>query len=215
MTPNTEAAGLSAMNPTGQMAPEAAGPQGLAASPPPTQAPNLDAPEFETGISLVANPHVPQALQILQQAAAAFPQQGEAAFRNPATIQAMSLAFQPLLEQSVGSELGDDLKVGAVELADMVPTPGGMRLKVRVTPMDEDSGQLGEPYEAWLTEGRVPLAVGGKPLELSRQDVAAAIEGLKRVATFQTQHPELVGKVQEALMARLPAHQRWAESLVD
>ena len=213
MTPNTQTAGLQQMNVNQAPAPEAMPSPGLSSVPPP--APPISGEQFETGISLVANPHVPEALQVLQQAAQAFQQQGEAAFRNPATIRAMSLAFQPLLEQSVGTELSDDMKVGSVELADMVPTPNGMRLRVRITPMDEDSGQLGEPYEAWLTEGRVPEAAGGKPLELSRQDVAAAIEGLKQVADFQRKHPDMVGKVQGAIMARLPAHHRWAEALID
>ena len=55
-----------------------------------------------------------------------------------------------------------------------------------------------------LTEGRQPLAQGGKPLELNQQQVMQAIQGLAQIAQFQKAHPEVVQQIQAQLQARPP-----------
>jgi hypothetical protein len=170
------------------------------------EAPEEMDPGAETALGLAANPNVEPAVMKLQQAAQAFPQQGEQAFRNPEVVQALNLAFQPLIAQSVGSPLSENEIVGDAQLADIELTPRKtLALMLQVQPIDAQTREPSrEPYLAPLTEGRQPLAQGGKPLELNQQQVMQAIQGLAQIAQFQKAHPEVVQQIQAQLEARPP-----------
>ncbi len=163
----------------------------------------------ETAMSLVANPNVGPALQQLQKAGQAFQSQGEAAFRNPETLQALSLALKPIIGQSIGSPLNDQERVGDVQIADLIPTGRDtMQVKLLVQPVTEDGQPSREPYEAMLTEGRVPEQQGGKPRELTQQEVQQAIQGLAQIHQLQQQFPDDIARVQQGLASKPPDDQR-------
>jgi len=163
----------------------------------------------ETAMSLVANPNVGPALQQLQKAGQAFQSQGEAAFRNPETLQALSLALKPIIGQSIGSPLNDQERVGDVQIADLIPTGRDtMQVKLLVQPVTEDGQPSREPYEAMLTEGRVPEQQGGKPRELTQQEVQQAIKGLAQIHQMQQQFPDDIARVQQGLASKPPDDQR-------
>jgi hypothetical protein len=163
----------------------------------------------ETAMSLVANPNVGPALQQLQKAGQAFQSQGEAAFRNPETLQALSLALKPIIGQSIGSPLNEQERVGDVQIADLIPTGRDtMQVKLLVQPVTEDGQPSREPYEAMLTEGRVPEQQGGKPRELTQQEVQQAIQGLAQIHQMQQQFPDDIARVQQGLASKPPDDQR-------
>ena len=157
----------------------------------------------EAAMGLISNPNVGPALQVLQQAAQAFPEQGQNAFRNPQTLEALTLALKPIIGQSIGSPLGDDEVVGDVAIADLIPTDRQtMQVKLLVQPTDEDGQPTREPYEAMLTEGRVPEAQGGKPRELTQQEVQQMIQQLAQVYQLQQQYPDDVAKISQGIPGR-------------
>ena len=148
---------------------------------------------LQMGRKLVESPHIQPALQALQQAAQAFPEKGPEAFRDPAVTQALGMAFAPLIEQSVGQPLGNGMVVGQVQLADTELTPANtLKLKLMVQPVNEQTGEPGQPYEAWLTENRIPEAHGGKAMELTAEEVQQTIQGLGEIAKLQQQAPEQI-----------------------
>ena len=155
--------------------------------------PQIPPEALQMGRKLVESPHVQPALQALQQAAQAFPEKGPEAFRDPAVTQALGMAFAPLIEQSVGQPLGNGMVVGQVQLSDTELTPANtLKLKLMVQPVDERTGEPGEPYEAWLTENRIPEANGGKAMELTAEEVQQTIAGLGEIAKLQQQSPDQI-----------------------
>jgi len=157
----------------------------------------------EAAMGLISNPNIGPALQVLQQAGQEFQTKGQAAFRNPETLQALTLALKPIIGQSIGSPLGDDEIVGDVAIADLIPTERNtMQVKLLVQPTDEDGQPTREPYEAMLTEGRVPEAKGGKPRELTQPEVQQMIQQLAQVYQLQQQYPEDVAKVSQGVPSR-------------
>ena len=155
--------------------------------------PQLPPEALQVGRKLVESPNIQPALQALQQAAQAFPEKGPEAFRDPAVTQALGMAFAPLIEQSVGQPLGDGMVVGQVQLADTELTPNNtLKLKLMVQPVNEQTGEPGQPYEAWLTENRIPEANGGKAMELTAEEVQQTIQGLGEIAKLQQQSPDQI-----------------------
>lgn len=158
-----------------------------------------DAP-MEAVMGLITNPHLGDALQQLEMAAQAYPEQGDAAFRNPETLQAIGLALKSFIGQSKGSPLGEDERVGDAEVVDIAPTGRDtLQVRLRVQPEDHYGQRSRDPYEAMLTNGRVPEAAGGQVLELSKQDVAQLIQSMQKAYQLQQSHPEEVAKISQAL----------------
>lgn len=155
--------------------------------------PQLPPEALQVGRKLVESPNIQSALQALQQAAQAFPEKGPDAFRDPAVTQALGMAFAPLIEQSIGQPLGNGMVVGQVQLADTELTPANtLKLKLMVQPVNEQTGEPGQPYEAWLTENRIPEANGGKAMELTAEEVQQTIQGLGEIAKLQQQSPDQI-----------------------
>lgn len=157
----------------------------------------------EAAMGLISNPNIGPALQVLQQAGQEFQTKGQAAFRNPQTLEALTLALKPIIGQSIGSPLGDGEMVGDVAIADLIPTERNtMQVKLLVQPTDEDGQPTREPYEAMLTEARVPEAQGGKPRELTQPEVQQMIQQLAQVYQLQQQYPDDVAKVSKGIPGR-------------
>lgn len=157
----------------------------------------------EAAMGLISNPNIGPALHVLQQAGQEFQTKGQAAFRNPQTLEALTLALKPIIGQSIGSPLGDGEVVGDVAIADLIPTERQtMQVKLLVQPTDEDGQPTRDPYEAMLTEGRVPEVKGGKPRELTQPEVQQMIQQLAQVYQLQQQYPEDVAKVSQGMPAR-------------
>ena len=157
---------------------------------------------LQTGMALVQSPHIQSAMQAIQGAAKDFETQGAEAFRAPGVTQALGMAFEPLIAQSVGQPLGNGQVIGQATLADLVLTDRNtLRLKLVIQPVNEQTGEPGAPYEAWLTENRIPESQGGQPMELTREEVMQSIQGLSEIAALQQESPDQI----DALRAR-PLH---------
>lgn len=159
----------------------------------------------EAAMGLISNPSVGPALQVLQQAAQQFPTKGQSAFRNPQTLEALSLALKPIIGQSIGSPLGEGEVVGDVSIADLIPTDHDtMLVKLLVQPTDESGQPTRDPYEAMLTDGRVPESKGGKPRELTKPEVQQALQSLAKVYQIQQQFPDDISRISQGVQGRPP-----------
>lgn len=169
----------------------------------------------EAAMGMVSNPDVGPALMQLQKSAQAFPQQGQQAFRNPETLQALSLALKPIIGQSKGSSLGNGEIVGDVSIADLIPTDRGtMLVKLLIQPTDEGGEPTRDPYEAMLTDGRIPEAQGGKPRELTQQEVQQALQTLAKVYQIQQQYPDDIARISQGMQGGPPPEHQPLESLI-
>lgn len=157
----------------------------------------------EAAMGLVSNPNLGPALQVLQQAAQEFQTKGQAAFRNPQTLEALTLGMKSIIGQSICSPLGDGEVVGDVAIADLIPTDRQtMQVKLLVQPTDEDGQPTRDPYEAMLTEARAPEAQGGKPRELTQQEVQQIIQQMAQAYQLRQEYPDDVAKVSKGVPGR-------------
>lgn len=121
-------------------------------------------------------------------------QGGDKQAYTPEVQKAMGEALQPLIDQNT------NLPPGSLEFDTLEPMEGGVAIKLRKYKISPE-GRKYDPETTYLTEGREPMAMGGKVRVFTPQTIHQVLGGLRSAVDFQDLHPELANDVYEQGLA--------------
>lgn len=109
-------------------------------------------------------------------------QAGDKNAYTPEIQKAVGAGIQPLLDQN------SDFNPGDLQFDTLEPTDGGVLIKIKKRMVSSDGREYFEP--SYITEGREPLAAGGRPRVFTPEMIHKVIGNLRTAVGYQDRHPE-------------------------
>jgi len=151
-----------------------------------------------TELGFSTHPDAGRAAGLFDKAVAEYQKTGKKDLFNDDLRKALGGPMQALIDQNTNADPGTYVFDG-LETGD-----GGVKVKLRLNPELSGKSPAGTEHyqQLYITDGRAPMAEGGKASVFAPQDIHQLLGGLRSGADWQKSNPELASAAQDALAAR-------------